>query len=73
MVLLIPSLTQVGADDDLGRQRIEDSGGATKSGAGGDSTTVSQDAMRAAVLKVLSDPAIVRQLVSAVSSRQSGL
>lgn len=52
-------------DDDPSRREGE-RGGATASGG-----ATNQEAMRAAVLEALSDPAIVRQLLSAVSSSSS--
>ena len=54
------------------RSEVTDSG-ANMDGSGGieAEATVNQRAMRAAVLKVLSDPAVVRQLVADVSNASS--
>ena len=50
----------------------EDSTGATETQSGSDGAVGLQETMRAAVVEVLSTPAVIRQLLSAVSSASLG-
>ena len=67
-----PPREEAGGEDETPRIEDTDTGAEADGGGGTEAgATVNQGAMRAAVLEALSDPAVVRQLVAAVSSASS--
>ena len=67
-----PPREEAGGEEETPRSEVTDSGANADGGGGIEAgATASQGAMRAAVLEALSDPAVVRQLVAAVSNASS--